>query len=67
MTTLDRAALTQGAWVSLVFAVPFSVGSSLLAGNEGSSPWVAVLWLAALVASPSVPALLRGHNALATR
>jgi len=48
MTTLDRSALKQGAWVSLVFAVPFSIGSRLMADHEANSPWVSVLWLAAL-------------------
>ncbi len=48
MTTLDRSALQQGAWVSLVFAVPFSIGSRVLADHDGKSPWVSVLWLAAL-------------------
>lgn len=48
MNTLDRAALRQGAWVSLVFAVPFSIGSRLMADHEENSPWVSVLWLAAL-------------------
>lgn len=48
MTTLDRVALKQGAWVSLVFAVPFSVGSRLMADHDAKSPWVSVLWLAAL-------------------
>jgi len=48
MTTLDRAALKQGASVSLVFAVPFSIGSRLMAEHEANSPWVSVLWLAAL-------------------
>ena len=48
MNTLDPTALKQGAWVSLVFAVPFSVGSRLVADNEANSPWVSVLWLAAL-------------------
>ena len=48
MTTLDRAALKQGAWVSLVFAVPFSIGSRLMADHDAKSPWVSVLWLAAL-------------------
>ena len=48
MTTLDRAALKQGAWVSLVFAVPFSIGSRLMADHDANSPWVSVLWLAAL-------------------
>lgn len=48
MNTLDRAALSQGAWVSLVFAVPFSVASRLMADHDSNSPWVSVLWLAAL-------------------
>jgi len=48
MSTIDRAALKQGAWVSLVFAVPFSVGSRLMADHDENSPWVSVLWLAAL-------------------
>jgi hypothetical protein len=48
MNTLDRSALRQGAGVSLVFAVPFSVGSRLLADHDANSPWVSVLWLAAL-------------------
>ena len=48
MSTIDRAALKQGAWVSLVFAVPFSVGSRLMADHDAKSPWVSVLWLAAL-------------------
>lgn len=48
MTALDRAALKQGAWVSLVFALPFSIGSRLLADHDATSPWVSVLWLAAL-------------------
>ena len=48
MNTLDRMALKQGASVALVFAVPFSVGSRLVADHDSNSPWVAVLWLAAL-------------------
>lgn len=48
MTTLDRSALKQGAWVALVFAVPFSIGSRLMADHDASSPWTSVLWLAAL-------------------
>ncbi|MGB8857754.1 MAG: hypothetical protein WCC60_00785 [Ilumatobacteraceae bacterium] len=48
MTTLDRVALRQGASVSLVFAVPFSVASSWLHSSRPDSPWVSVLWLAAL-------------------
>jgi peptidoglycan/LPS O-acetylase OafA/YrhL len=46
--TLDRAALRQGAWVALVFAVPFSIGSRLMADHDRHSPWTSVLWLAAL-------------------
>jgi hypothetical protein len=34
--------------VALVFAVPFSIASRLVADQSGSSPWTAVLWLAAL-------------------
>ena len=48
MNALDRAALKQGALVALVFAVPFSVGSRWVADHDSKSPWVAVLWLAAL-------------------
>ena len=48
MSTIDWAALKQGAWVSLVFAVPFSVASRLMADHDANSPWVSVLWLAAL-------------------
>lgn len=48
MSTLDRAALKQGAWVALVFAVPFSIGSRLMADHDAKSPLVSVLWLAAL-------------------
>lgn len=48
MSTIDRAALKQGAWVSLVFAVPFSIGTRLMADHDPKSPWVSVLWLAAL-------------------
>ena len=46
MNTIDRSALQQGAWVALVFAVPFSVGSRWAA--DQNSPWASVLWLAAL-------------------
>jgi hypothetical protein len=46
--TLDSAALRQGASVALVFAVPFSIGAGLLAVHSEGSPWIAVLWLAAL-------------------
>jgi len=45
---LDRAALRQGAAVSLVFAIPFSIGSRLLADHSPGSPWTSVLWLLAL-------------------
>jgi len=45
---LDPAALRQGASVALVFAVPFSIASRWLADRDSSSPWVSVLWLAAL-------------------
>lgn len=48
MSTLDRSALQQGAWVALVFAVPFSIGSRLMADHDPGSPWTSVLWLAAL-------------------
>lgn len=48
MNTLDPTALKQGAWVSLTFAVPFSIGSRLMADHDANSPWVSVLWLAAL-------------------
>ncbi len=48
MTMIDRSALKQGAWVALVFAVPFSIGSRLMADHSPKSPWVSVLWLAAL-------------------
>ena len=46
MSTIDREALRQGAWVSLAFAVPFSIGSRWAADQD--SPWASVLWLAAL-------------------
>lgn len=48
MTALDRAALRQGALTSLLFAVPFSIASSVVASGDSKSPWVAVLWLGAL-------------------
>ena len=51
MSTLDRTALKQGGSVALVFAVPFAIGSRLVADSqpEGEgSPWTAVLFLAAL-------------------
>ena len=44
----DRAALRQGESVALVFALPFSIGSRLLADHSPGSPWIAVLWLLAL-------------------
>ncbi len=47
-TALDRAALRQGGSVALVFAVPFSIGARLLADHDSHSPFVSVLWLAAL-------------------
>ena len=48
MSTLDAGALKQGGSVALVFAVPFSIGSRLMADHSAKSPWTAVLWLAAL-------------------
>ena len=48
VSTIDREALRQGAWVSLSFAVPFSIGSRWLADQNPDSPWASVLWLAAL-------------------
>ena len=48
VSTIDRSALQQGAWVSLVFAVPFSIGSRWVADHDPVSPWASVLWLAAL-------------------
>ncbi len=48
MNAIDLAALKQGALVALIFAVPFSVGSRWVADHDSKSPWVAVLWLAAL-------------------
>ena len=48
MSALDRRALRQGASVSLLFAVPFSIGSSLVNAHDDKSPWVAVLWLGAV-------------------
>lgn len=48
MNALDRRALGRGAAVALVFAVPFAIGAAVLNGSDESSPWVAVLWLAAL-------------------
>jgi len=34
--------------VSLVFAVPFALGSWLVNSHDDTSPWAAVLWLGAL-------------------
>lgn len=48
MSALDRRALGQGASVALLFAVPFSIGASLLNAHDDKSPWVGVLWLGAL-------------------
>ena len=51
MSTLDRTALKQGGSVALVFAVPFAIGSRLVADSQPDgegSPWTAVLFLAAL-------------------
>ena len=48
MSTLDRAALRQGASVALVFAVPFSIGARLVADNSSDNPWAVLLSLAAL-------------------
>jgi len=45
---IDMAALRQGASVTLVFAIPFSIGSRLVADNDSGSPWAPFLWLAAL-------------------
>jgi hypothetical protein len=44
----DRAALRRGASVTLVFAVPFSIASRLVADRSADSPWTSVLWLLAL-------------------
>jgi hypothetical protein len=46
--SLDWQALKQGAWVALVFAVPFSIVGRLVADNHKGSPWAPVLWLLAL-------------------
>lgn len=48
VTMLDRKALREGALVSLVFAVPFAIGSALMSAHDSHSPWTAVLWLGAL-------------------
>jgi len=34
--------------VALLFAVPFSIGASVLNTRDDKSPWVAVLWLGAV-------------------
>lgn len=48
MSTIDRAAIRQGASVALVFAVPFSIAARLVADHSPGSAWASVLWLAAL-------------------
>jgi hypothetical protein len=48
VSALDRRALRHGAAVALVLALPFAIGAAAVNGNDESSPWVAVLWLAAL-------------------
>ncbi|MEI7548342.1 MAG: hypothetical protein WCK21_09835, partial [Actinomycetota bacterium] len=48
MNALDRKALRQGALVALVWAVPFAIGSALVAAHDKHSPWGAVLWLGAV-------------------
>ncbi len=48
MSALDHKALRQGALVSLIFAVPFAVGSALMGAHDKHSPWTSVLWLGAL-------------------
>ncbi len=47
-SNIDGAALRQGAWVALVFAVPFSIASRVVADHDPNSPWAPLLWLAAL-------------------
>lgn len=47
MTVLDRTALGRGALVSLVFAIPFSVAMSIVAGADGDSGWQGLLFLGA--------------------
>lgn len=49
MSAIDRAAMRQGAGVALLFAIPFSIASRLLADHDDGSPWVPILWLLALV------------------
>ncbi len=48
MSTLDRAALRQGASVALVFAVPFSIGARIAADGSNDNSWALLLSLAAL-------------------
>ena len=48
MSALDRKALRHGALVSLIFAVPFAIGSALMSAHDKHSPWTSVLWLGAL-------------------
>lgn len=48
VSTIDRAAVRQGASVALVFAVPFSIAARLVADHSPGSAWASVLWLAAL-------------------
>lgn len=48
MSALDRRALRHGAAVALVLALPFAIAAAVVNSNDESSPWVAVLWLAAL-------------------
>jgi hypothetical protein len=48
MSTLDRAALRQGASVALVFAVPFSIGARIAADSSSQNPLALLLSLAAL-------------------
>jgi hypothetical protein len=45
---IDIPALRHGASVTLVFAIPFSIASRLVADHDSQSPWASVLWLAAL-------------------
>jgi len=53
-SALDGTALRRGASVALVFAVPFSIASRLVADRAADtpespgSPWTSVLWLLAL-------------------
>lgn len=48
MSSLDRAALRQGASVALVFAVPFSIGARIVADGTEDNPWALLLSLLAL-------------------